>query len=99
MLEQLDPSDPRLKEVPRKFHSILPLDDPNVPRGTAGSCGYPTTMYKVVNNKDGFTYALRRVDNVRSVTPELCAMTQRAWQRVGHANVVPLREIFVANRP
>ena len=46
-LKQLDPSDERYKEIPPRYHSAFCLDDPTVQRGTGGSFGYPSVLYKV----------------------------------------------------
>ena len=96
-LAELPPDDERLKEVPRRFHSIMPLDDPNVPRGAAGSCGFPTSVYKVVDSRSGYTFALRRIDNVR-IDMDTCTRVLTAWRRVRHPNVIPLRDASVQHR-
>ncbi len=97
MMEALPPNDPRLKEIPKRFINAMPLDDPNTNKGTAGSCGYPTVLYKVVNTKDGNLYALRRIDNVRIHAENALNIFQR-WKTVQHANVIPLRDAFLHQR-
>mmetsp|Transcript_13496 Transcript_13496/g.24170 ORF Transcript_13496/g.24170 Transcript_13496/m.24170 type:complete len:582 (+) Transcript_13496:251-1996(+) len=96
-LSRIPLSDPRNKEVPKWFNSVLPLDDPNKKCGAAGTCGYPTSVFKVVNQKDGFVYALRRIDNVRGTQSmqQPCDRAVQTWGRVHHANVIPLRQAFV----
>ena len=97
----LPPDHELFKEVPKRFHSIFPLDDEMLltsKRGAAGSSGYPTTIYKVVSARDGYSYALRRVDNVPRIPNEVCAGVLRSWQQVRHASVVPLREAFSNHR-
>jgi hypothetical protein len=92
----LPPDANELKELPAHFHSVLPLDaDPSV-RNTAGSCGYPSAVYKAINGKDGFTYAIRRIDNVKSI--QNLSQVMSMWNRVQHANVISLREAFTQNR-
>lgn len=65
-LRQMEPSDERYKEMPNRFHSAFALDDvyAQTKRGTGGSYGYPTAVYKAVDRSDSQVYALRRVDNV-----------------------------------
>ena len=92
----LEPDDPLIKELPRKFHSMLPLDaDPNQ-RNSAGSTGYPTGVFKAISSKDGFAYAVRRVDNIRPQgnLHQILA----SWSKVTNPNVVPLRELFSQNK-
>eukprot|EP00510_Aplanochytrium_minuta_P003896 CAMPEP_0184016278 /NCGR_PEP_ID=MMETSP0954-20121128/6835_1 /TAXON_ID=627963 /ORGANISM="Aplanochytrium sp, Strain PBS07" /LENGTH=548 /DNA_ID=CAMNT_0026297271 /DNA_START=141 /DNA_END=1787 /DNA_ORIENTATION=- len=93
LLKEMDPSNPLINEVPREFNLVNPLDDPAKKRGAAGSCGYPTSIYKVVNSNDGH---LRRVDNVRSRgLRDVCKQVVQLWSRVRHANVVPLRDALI----
>ena len=69
--------------------------------GVSGSLGYPSTCYKVVDRRDGFTYCLRRVDNVRGAAAVLDDRAHRAlqsWRRVQHPNVVPLHDAFAHHR-
>ena len=94
ILEELAPDSPRLNEVPREFHSVLPLDNPNKKAGKAGSSGYPTSLYKVVSSNDGYVYCLRRVDNVRRGLHGLCAKAAQEWSGVHHPSIVPLRNAF-----
>jgi len=63
------------------------------------SFNYPTTVYKVVSDKDGYSYALRRVDKIKT-TVERTTDVLRQWERVAlsHPNIVTLRSIFVANQ-
>ena len=92
----LEPDDPIIKELPRKFHSILPLDADPSQRNTAGSTGYPSCVYKAINSKDGFTYAVRRVDNIRPHGN--LHQIQATWAKVVSPNVVPLRELFTQSK-
>lgn len=94
MLEELTPDNPRLNEVPRGFHSILPLDNPNKKAGKAGSSGYPTSLYKVVSASDGYVYCLRRVDNVRRGLHGICTKVAQEWASIQHPSIVPLRSAF-----
>ncbi|GBG31582.1 PAB-dependent polyA-specific ribonuclease subunit PAN3 [Hondaea fermentalgiana] len=99
-MKRLPLSDARNKEVPKWFNLVNPLDDPGKTRGAAGSCGYPTSVFKVVNRRDGHVYALRRIDNMRNVQAleQCCELAVGLWKRVRHANVVPLRQAFVHQR-
>lgn len=40
------------------YHEICPLEPPNHKSVTFG---YPNTVYKAINAKNGFTYCLRRI--------------------------------------
>jgi PAB-dependent poly(A)-specific ribonuclease subunit 3 len=62
-------------------------------RGTAGSLGYPSVVYKVVGKDDGQAYALRRVDNIRT-TNQIVNAALEMWRRVSHPNIVKLRMAF-----
>lgn len=59
------PSDPRYKQIPPRYHSMHVLDDSSQEVVT-GSFGFLTSLYKVVDSVDGRTYALRRVERVRT---------------------------------
>ncbi|EQC27370.1 hypothetical protein SDRG_14812 [Saprolegnia diclina VS20] len=98
MLRQVHPSDERYKEIPSQFHCMWPLDvqDDALHRNVAGSFGYPSHCYKVISETDGRTYALRRVENVRT-TPGITQQAVDKWKKVVHANVVPLHRAFVSH--
>lgn len=65
-LRQLDPSDERYNEIPLEYCAALPLDHANQATGVvAGSFGYPSAVYKVIDRRSGLPYALRRVDGAR----------------------------------
>ncbi|OQS04864.1 hypothetical protein THRCLA_02937, partial [Thraustotheca clavata] len=100
MLRQVHPSDERYKEIPSQFHCMWPLDaqdDGNLfHRNVAGSFGYPTHCYKVISETDGRTYALRRVENVRT-TPGITQQAVEKWKKVNHPNVVPLHRAFISH--
>ena len=46
-MQHVPPEDDRHKEIPPRYHSIQPLDDPSTRRDLAGSLGYPGALYKV----------------------------------------------------
>mmetsp|Transcript_13198 Transcript_13198/g.24478 ORF Transcript_13198/g.24478 Transcript_13198/m.24478 type:complete len:550 (+) Transcript_13198:246-1895(+) len=99
-LDHIPLTDPRNKEVPKGFSLVNPLDDPRKSRGAAGTTGYPTSVFKVLNRKDGLIYALRRVDNVRGVQTlqQRCDLMVHNWGQIRHANIVALRQAFVHQR-
>jgi PAB-dependent poly(A)-specific ribonuclease subunit 3 len=99
-LRQLKPSDKRVKEIPKGYHGVNPLDASDVPTGTAGSFGYPSSIYKVVSEKDGLLYALRRFDNIKT-TPQITARVIGVWEKTEgakHPNVITIRSAFVHQR-
>ena len=93
-LKQMTPDDERYKEMPNRFHSAFALDDSysQMQRGTGGSFGYPSSVYKVVDSSDSQIYALRRFDNVRtSTTVVKNAMVK--WCEIRHPAIVSLYSI------
>ncbi|CAN0398391.1 unnamed protein product, partial [Discosporangium mesarthrocarpum] len=92
VLRQLAPDDERLKEIPPQFYSAFPLDSNSKKRGTAGSFGYPSDTYKVIQHHDGMVYALRRFDTIRS-TPKIVAVAAERWLSMPeHPGITRLRE-------
>lgn len=92
-LRQMDPEDERYKEIPTRFHSAYPLDDPSTHRGTGGTFGYPSVLYKVVDRADGQVYTLRRLDNVRTITSTVLSSAQSSWVAIRHPSIVSLYSI------
>ena len=69
-------------------------------RGTAGSFGYPSSVYKVVSEKTGLIYALRRFDNIKT-NPKVTQQVLQIWNKTRgtmHPNIVSLRSAFVHQR-
>ncbi|XP_035709108.1 PAN2-PAN3 deadenylation complex subunit Pan3 isoform X2 [Folsomia candida] len=58
-----------------------------------GSFGYPSTVYKAINSKNGFTYCLRRIHGFRLPSGKWLGMID-TWKNISHTNLVQLREIF-----
>ena len=48
------------------LHITIRVLDTNNADSTTGSFGYITSLYKVVDSKDGICYTLRRVERVRT---------------------------------
>ena len=99
-LRQLKPGDEIVKEIPKGYHCINPLDMEGKQRGTAGSFGYPSYVYKVVSEKTGILYALRRIDNVKT-NPKITQQVLQIWNKAQgtvHPNIVTLRSAFVHQR-
>jgi len=95
LLRQLEPDDKRYLEIPPEYGAAWPLDlDECTTRNIAGSFGYPSIMYKVVDRRSGAPYALRRVDGAR-ISPKAASATQIRWRSVQHANLISLRRAFV----
>lgn len=91
-LRQMAPDDERYKEIPQRFHSCLDLDESIVQRGTGGSFGYPSSLYKVIDSTDNQIYALRRFDNVRTSANVIKNVISR-WADVRHPNLVTLHSV------
>ena len=75
MMAQEPPDSPRYKQIPPRYHSMKFLREACVRsrvldgQGTelvTGSLGYLSSVYKVVDSADGYCYALRRVERVRT---------------------------------
>ena len=75
-MAQEAPDDPRYKQIPPCYCSMRVFDDAEKEMVT-GSFGFLTSLYKVVDVTDGMSYALRRVERVRTnnemVVSGLCA--------------------------
>ena len=96
-LRQMEPNDERYKEMPNRFHSAFALDDAYAQsqRGTGGSYGYPSAVYKAIDRTDSQIYALRRIDNVR-ITPTTSTIAKTImtkWGDVRHPAIVSLYNI------
>ena len=92
----LPPGHATYKEIPSNFRRVWPLDMTHgVVAGATGSFGYVSNVYKVTSLKDGLSYALRRVDKVRS-TQAICGRVKFQWSKVSNANIVKLKDIFQA---
>jgi hypothetical protein len=95
LLRQLEPDDKRYLEIPPEYGAAWPLDlEECTTRSIAGSFGYPSIMYKVIDRRSGAPYALRRVDGAR-ISPKAASATQIRWRSVQHANLISLRRAFV----
>ena len=96
-LRQMEPNDERYKDMPNRFHSAFALDDvyAQSQRGTCGSYGYPSAVYKAIDRTDSQMYALRRVDNAR-VTPQTAAVAKAVmskWCEIRHPSICTLYNI------
>lgn len=98
LLRQLDSMDDRYKEIPTGYDCAFPLDAPakkNSHRNSAGSWGYASHVYKVNSITTGETYALRRVENVKT-NVDITTSVLRHWSKVRHASIVGLHDCFLA---
>jgi len=98
-LRQMEPNDARYKDMPNRFHSAFALDDvyAQSQRGTGGSYGYPSAVYKAIDRTDSQMYALRRVDNAR-ITPQTAAIAKAVmgkWCEVRHPSICTLYNISI----
>lgn len=64
-LKQLEPDDERYNEIPPEYCAAFPLDYGIHATQVAGSFGYLSSIYKVIDRRSGLPYALRRVDGAR----------------------------------
>lgn len=55
--------------------------------------GYPSWVYKAVSSKDGYTYALRRLEGFR-LNDENAIRTIQTWKRISNGGVVTVHDAF-----
>ncbi|CAG7726412.1 unnamed protein product [Allacma fusca] len=72
------------------YHEICPLE-PQAQKSV--TFGYPNSVYKAINSKNGFTYCLRRIHGFRLPSGKWLGLVE-AWKQISHCNLVQLREIF-----
>lgn len=60
---------------------------------TASAYGYPSWIYKAISGKDGYTYALRRLEGFR-LTDENAVRTIQTWKRISNGGVVTVHDAF-----
>lgn len=94
ILSQLDASDERYNEIPPVYTAALPLDAEGHNRDAAGSFGYPSVIYKVIDRRSGVAYALRRVDGAR-LSHKAVAAAQARWRSIRHPYIVALHRAFI----
>ncbi|KAF2843481.1 PAB-dependent poly(A)-specific ribonuclease subunit PAN3 [Patellaria atrata CBS 101060] len=73
------------------FHSLVPLDTNNRPN--ASTFGYPSWVYKAVSSKDGFTYALRRLEGFR-LTNDKAIKAIQPWKRINNGSICTIHDCF-----
>ncbi|KAF1347913.1 hypothetical protein BDV97DRAFT_210722 [Delphinella strobiligena] len=73
------------------FHSLVALDTNT--QKTASAYGYPSWIYKAISGKDGYTYALRRLEGFR-LTDENAVRTIQTWKRISNGGVVSVHDAF-----
>jgi PAB-dependent poly(A)-specific ribonuclease subunit 3 len=84
IMRQLEPNDKRYREIPPEYGAAWPLDDYEATtRSIAGSFGYPSVVYKVIDRRSGAPYALRRVDGARC-SPTVCCHLESTCRQCGH---------------
>jgi PAB-dependent poly(A)-specific ribonuclease subunit 3 len=74
-----------------QFHSLFCLD--TSAQKTTAPFGYASWIYKAISNKDGKTYALRRLENFR-LTSETAIRSAQPWKRILNGSVVTIHEAF-----
>ncbi|KAI4757351.1 PAB-dependent poly(A)-specific ribonuclease subunit pan3 [Aureobasidium sp. EXF-3400] len=73
------------------FHSLVALDT-NAQK-SASAYGYPSWIYKATSSKDGYNYALRRLEGFR-LTDENAIRAIQTWKRISNGNVVTVHDAF-----
>lgn len=101
-IRQMDPLNPLHKAIPLPYCNAFCLDDglQQKRRGRA-SFGYPTGTFQVTNRENGHLYCLKRLDNVRSVSPKIAQQVNSRWnipQVNEHPGIVTFYQCFVLQR-
>jgi PAB-dependent poly(A)-specific ribonuclease subunit 3 len=73
------------------FHTLVPLDKGHQKNPLL--FGYPSWIYKAVSSKDGYLYALRRLEGYR-LTDEKAIRSVQAWKRIDNGSVVTVHDAF-----
>ena len=60
---------------------LIHLDDATARGGSRSSFGYPTAVFRCLNQEDGNLYCLRRFDNVRSVSYKIATVVTDRWNQ------------------
>lgn len=101
-------SDSALPQQLEHFHSLVALDTNT--QKTASAYGYPSWIYKAISSKDGYTYALRRLEGQLlscrrrlavanrfsgfRLTDENAIRTIQTWKRISNGGVVTVHDAF-----
>jgi len=93
-LRQMAPDDVRYKELPIRYHSAYPLDHDDRTLHTGHSFGYPSSLYKAIDQTDSQMYAVRRFDNVRT-TQSVVSNTLSMWQNIRHPSIITLYGVTI----
>lgn len=91
--------DPRVKVLPAKvhrYHSLMRLDSLTARPRNPPTLGFQTFVYRCIGTLDGNVYALRQVENLKSVS-DRGKMMAEMWQRIHHANIVRIRDVFISS--
>ena len=89
-LREMSPTDERYKEIPSRYISAFYLDEISSARG---SYGYSSSLYKVVDRNDGISYALKRLDQVRT-NAQIIKSVESKWRNFRHPTIIQLHSIF-----
>jgi len=57
--------------------------------------GWPSSVYKARNRKDGRCYALRRIEGFRLLHEAAFGAIEK-WSHITHPNIVPIKEAFTS---
>lgn len=82
---------PALPDELQGYHSLVPLEPETPERRKFGN--WYSTVYKAVSERDGVTYALRRIENYR-LTQQAGLTPIEAWSRVRHPGIISVHEGF-----
>jgi PAB-dependent poly(A)-specific ribonuclease subunit 3 len=115
-LRQMDPYDPLHKAIPPPYCNAYCLDAPlpktqgqrsnnnggNRIASRSSFFGYPCITFQVTSRDDGYTYCLRRFDNVRSVSAKIGLSVTNQWTNCipaqEHPGIVPFYQCFLSQR-
>jgi len=74
------------------FHTLVPLDTNN--KRNTSSFEYQSWIYKAQNARNGWHYALRRLEGYRLTNEHAIPEVLKKWRKVRNSNVVTVHEAF-----
>ena len=79
------------------FHTLTPLQGPS--QSNQAHYGHASTLYKAISGRDGKTYCLRRIHDLRVTAENEHAVksVQRLWTRVRSSSVISVHLAFTTS--
>ncbi|GJJ13967.1 hypothetical protein Clacol_008224 [Clathrus columnatus] len=87
-----------LPEELQGYHTLVPLDSTVAVAGKERRPNFGnwySSIYKATSATDGFTYALRRIENFRLLHEAAFDVVEQ-WSKIRHPNIVTMHEAFTS---